>query len=103
MTIQLQHSSRQVSHIKQAPHPSDVSVKPFDVPQGSKYADRLPIGKDSVIKGAPAELVKAFYERWYRPESMAVVVVGDFEDPGGRAWIAVWMFTGGYLTGGSLG
>ncbi|MEW5319769.1 MAG: hypothetical protein WDW38_010898 [Sanguina aurantia] len=48
--------------------------------KGSKYADRLPIGKDSVIKGAPAALVKAFYERWYRPESMAVVVVGDFED-----------------------
>ena len=43
-----------------------------------QYAERLPIGKESVIRNVPASTVKAFYQRWYRPEHMAVVVVGDF-------------------------
>ena len=29
----------------------------------------------------PAATVKAFYRRWYRPEHMAVIVMGDFSDP----------------------
>eukprot|EP00877_Chromochloris_zofingiensis_P010304 jgi/Chrzof1/5527/Cz16g06120.t1 len=48
--------------------------------QGSRYADRLPIGLESIIRNVSADTVKAFYKRWYRPENMAVVVVGDFED-----------------------
>mmetsp|Transcript_12208 Transcript_12208/g.26250 ORF Transcript_12208/g.26250 Transcript_12208/m.26250 type:complete len:1102 (+) Transcript_12208:74-3379(+) len=48
--------------------------------QGSRYADRLPIGKESVIRGVAPEVVRAFYERWYRPQHMAVVVVGDVAD-----------------------
>ena len=48
-----------------------------------QYAERLPIGKESVIRNVPAATVKAFYRRWYRPEHMAVVVVGDFADPDG--------------------
>ncbi|GIL74679.1 hypothetical protein Vretimale_2315 [Volvox reticuliferus] len=46
--------------------------------QGSKYADRLPIGTEAVIRRGPASTVRAFYERWYRPENMALVAVGDF-------------------------
>jgi hypothetical protein len=38
-----------------------------------QYADRLPIGLESIIRNVPAETVKAFYDRWYRPENMAVV------------------------------
>ena len=49
----------------------------------AQYAERLPIGKESVIRNVPASTVKAFYQRWYRPEHMAVVVVGDFADPDG--------------------
>lgn len=46
---------------------------------GSKYAERLPIGKPEVLKGfTPGEL-RAFYTKWYRPDRMAVVVVGDIE------------------------
>ena len=33
-----------------------------------QYGERLPIGKESVINGVPASVVKGFYERWYRPE-----------------------------------
>ena len=67
--MQLPHMS---SHARAWPH-----VVP--VLQGSKYADRLPIGKETVIRGVPAETVRAFYKRWYRPEHMCVVVVGDFD------------------------
>ncbi|MBA3549493.1 MAG: insulinase family protein [Nannocystis sp.] len=47
--------------------------------QGSKYAERLPIGLPEVIKGAPREALVRFYEDWYRPENMAVIAVGDFD------------------------
>jgi zinc protease len=47
--------------------------------QGSRYADRLPIGTPEVIKGAPRERLLAFYRTWYRPDRMAVVVVGDVD------------------------
>ncbi|KAL3146657.1 hypothetical protein ABBQ32_000885 [Trebouxia sp. C0010 RCD-2024] len=50
------------------------------VMQGTKYAERLPIGKEDIIQWIPAWKVLAFYKRWYRPENMAVIAVGDFAD-----------------------
>jgi zinc protease len=47
--------------------------------KGSRYADRLPIGKPEIIKGAKPERLKKFYTDWYRPDLMAVVAVGDFD------------------------
>ena len=46
---------------------------------GSRYADRLPIGRPEIIKSATAEQLKKFYTDWYRPDLMAVVAVGDFD------------------------
>lgn len=46
---------------------------------GSRYADRLPIGDPEVVRTAPVDAVKRFYRDWYRPDLMAVVVVGDFD------------------------
>jgi zinc protease len=46
---------------------------------GSRYADRLPIGDPEVLGSASADALRAFYERWYRPDLMAVVAVGDFD------------------------
>jgi zinc protease len=43
----------------------------------SRYAERLPIGKPDVIRAAPPERLRAFYDAWYRPDRMALVVVGD--------------------------
>lgn len=45
--------------------------------KGSKYAERLPIGVDSIIKHFRPEAIRRFYRDWYRPDLMAVVVVGD--------------------------
>jgi zinc protease len=43
----------------------------------SRYAERLPIGKPDVIRTAPPARLRAFYDTWYRPDRMAVVIVGD--------------------------
>ena len=46
---------------------------------GSRYADRLPIGDPEILESAPPEVLRRFYEDWYRPDLMAIVAVGDFE------------------------
>ncbi|SDD42928.1 zinc protease [Massilia sp. PDC64] len=46
---------------------------------GSRYAQREPIGKEDVIRTAPPEALRRFYRDWYRPDLMAVIVVGDIE------------------------
>lgn len=47
--------------------------------QGSRYAERLPVGKREVLETFPREALVRFYEDWYRPDLMAVVAVGDFD------------------------
>ncbi len=47
--------------------------------EGSLYAERLPIGDMDVIRTISAEAVRAFYQKWYRPDLMAVMAVGDFD------------------------
>ena len=45
----------------------------------SRYADRLPIGTREIINNAPYDALKRFYQDWYRPDLMALVVVGDVD------------------------
>jgi zinc protease len=47
--------------------------------EGSRYADRPPIGDPDVIEKAQREQLTRFYRDWYRPDLMAVVVVGDVD------------------------
>ncbi len=46
---------------------------------GSKYANRLPIGTDQTLKTFKPETLKNFYKTWYRPDLMAVIIVGDID------------------------
>lgn len=46
---------------------------------GSRYASRIPAGKEEVIRKASADTVRRFYRDWYRPDLMAVIVVGDID------------------------
>jgi zinc protease len=46
---------------------------------GSKYAERDIIGDTSIIAFAKYDVFKRFYRDWYRPDLMAVVVVGDVQ------------------------
>ncbi len=45
----------------------------------SRYADRLPIGKDEILRDFKPEVLKQFHADWYRPDLMAVIAVGDFD------------------------
>ncbi len=47
--------------------------------KGSRYAERLPIGKKEIIETASYETICKFYHDWYRPDNMAVIAVGDFD------------------------
>jgi zinc protease len=47
--------------------------------EGSRYSDRAPIGSPSVIETAQREQLVRFYRDWYRPDLMAVIVVGDVD------------------------
>ncbi|MGX7952229.1 M16 family metallopeptidase [Tsuneonella sp. HG249] len=44
---------------------------------GQRLANRLPIGTEAALKAATPQSVRAFHERWYRPENTVVVVAGD--------------------------
>ncbi len=46
---------------------------------GSRYAERLPIGKPEVLENFEYDAAKRFYRDWYRPDLMALVAVGDFD------------------------
>ncbi len=43
----------------------------------SQYADRLPIGKKEVLENFKPDVIRKFHQDWYRPDLMAIIVVGD--------------------------
>ncbi len=45
----------------------------------SRYATRLPIGTKENLETFKYETIKRFYQDWYRPDLMAVIVVGDID------------------------
>jgi zinc protease len=47
--------------------------------KGSRYAERLPIGKPEIIQNFKHDRLRQYYADWYRPDLMAVVAVGDFD------------------------
>lgn len=55
--------------------------------EGSKYAERLPIGKENILREFKYDAIKRFYRDWYRPDLMAVVVVGNIEPSAAEQYI----------------
>lgn len=45
----------------------------------SRYANRLPIGTDSVLLHFQRPVIKRFHSDWYRPNLQALIVVGDID------------------------
>ncbi len=57
-----------------------MSQKTFPVTfYNSQYANRLPIGKEEILKNFDHEALRRYYKDWYRPDLMALVAVGDFD------------------------
>ncbi len=47
--------------------------------KGSRYAERLPIGKEDIIRNFKRETIVRFYKDWYRTDMQAVIIVGDID------------------------
>lgn len=47
--------------------------------EGQLPPKRIPIGKPEILKTAPAQRIRDFYEAYYRPERAVLVAVGDFD------------------------
>ncbi|MBK7076057.1 MAG: insulinase family protein [Myxococcales bacterium] len=63
---------------------------------GSKYGQRVPIGTEEVLTKVGPDVLRRFYRDWYRPDLMAVIVVGDVDPAAVAAQIAAQF---GDLTG----
>jgi zinc protease len=46
---------------------------------GTRFPKRLPIGDETVIRSADRATFTSFYDAWYRPDRMILVMVGDFD------------------------
>src|SRR5690606_6795466 len=55
------------------------SVKNLGLFKGSRYAKRTPIGKMEVIDNFEYQELRDYYQKWYRPDLQAVIIVGDID------------------------
>lgn len=46
---------------------------------GSKYGYRFPIGLMSVVDNFKYQVLRDYYEKWYRPDNQGIIVVGDVD------------------------
>lgn len=46
----------------------------------SKYASRNVIGSVENLKTFPADTLRAFYRKWYRPDLQCIIIIGDIDE-----------------------
>jgi zinc protease len=66
--VRTQSTSGRLSEVAEAMYLAD-----------SPYEGRTPIGTDTSIESMPQDVLRGFYDRWYRPDNAAVIVVGDID------------------------
>ncbi|GGB97538.1 peptidase M16 [Novosphingobium endophyticum] len=57
---------------------------------GQPLAEREPIGTVESLTSATPKSVRAFYERWYRPDNVVVIVAGDAEPAMLESYVKKW-------------
>ena len=45
----------------------------------SKYGQRMPIGLMEIVDNFKPQTLRDYYEKWYRPDNQAIIVVGDVD------------------------
>lgn len=50
-----------------------------EVYEGSKYANRMPIGTMDIVMNFPYDDLRNYYKKWYRPDLQGIIVVGDVD------------------------
>ncbi len=55
---------------------TNIAVNNFAL-HGTRYPERMPIGVQKTLEYANHDLLQSYYDAWYRPENMILVVVGD--------------------------
>lgn len=58
--------------------------------EGGLQALRPTIGSEQSIRSQPAATLQRFYQRWYQPNNMALLVVGDIDVASAEARIRHW-------------
>jgi zinc protease len=66
-----------------------VSTLKFELPE-SLISRRLPIGIEETIQQTDQALLKDYYDTWYRPERMILIMVGDVEPETAVPLIQEW-------------
>ena len=74
---------------------------------GQPLAERSPIGTPESLNAANAAAVRAFYQRWYRPENVVIVAAGDtdpaFLEAQIKSWFGDWKPSGTFTPAPSFG
>ncbi len=47
--------------------------------KGTKYEDCMPIGSMEIVDNFPYQDLRDYYQKWYRPDLQAIIVVGDID------------------------
>lgn len=47
--------------------------------EGAKYAYRMPIGLMDIVLNFKHQVLRDYYEKWYRPDNQGIIVVGDID------------------------
>ena len=50
-----------------------------EIYEGSKYANRLPIGKMEIVDNFEPKALRDYYHKWYRPDLQGIIIVGDVD------------------------
>jgi zinc protease len=59
----------------------------FELP-GSILPRRMPIGKKTVIETTDQKQLRQYYDRWYRPDNMVLIMVGDMNIQAVESWVS---------------
>ncbi len=47
--------------------------------EGSRYANRMPIGTMEVVDNFSHQEIRDYYKKWYRPDLQGIIVIGDID------------------------